>query len=240
MDKKLTRPLWILPWSLLALAIGLIAIRSAQLVSVETARQDLQHLMSDLRKGSSNDIALLVLKADSVPDTIPFPHALAETRADARVLANYLLHISKETGSKQIDITSIGIDFRHALEDKPGNGFLWAKYALFLQSNQIEQGDVNFQYGLSRALYLGPQDYNTIKTAIEVGIRGWPRLNCELATKVMNLIEQAQRIDDHSLSRWNTELGQKLIGEHVKDLYKIHGFNPRWAKKRLSQCKESG
>ena len=210
------------------------------IISVEMVRHQVKGLMQTIQEARGSDLvtrldALAQLSA-GLSDSAPFEKAMAETKADAQALVYYYRAQGEELSSTPMEPRQIIEEYQSALEIKPRDGSLWARYAFFLRSTQQRDTKEDLQDALLKALKYGAFDYNTMRSVGEMGIRSWPVLDCSLRVRIVELLERAENIDDHLLSRWNTQLGQKSLATSLKEWYESYGFNLKWAKRSVISC----
>ena len=184
----------------------------------------------------SND---LLVEIRSLAD-YPFEGAMADTRADALALL-YFFTLQSGSGSENLpERDEVPGEYRTALSIRPNDGYLWARYGLFLAG--VDSGDFQpgVQQALKQALALSPRDYNTMRILADLGMQYWPELDCAERRLLVVMLENAESVDDGILSRWNTVHGQLPIGAYLQDLYARHGFSLRWAKINTLNCRGAG
>ncbi len=223
-------------WYSAALGSVVLGVMAFQLAGIETARQEVRALMVSLQTRSSQDFKLLSSKAEELPVNMPFADALMETRADAMALIEYMNGGGQPSTARNFRHEEILKDFHRALEVTPNDGYLWARYAYFLDYVSEPGRSETISLALSRAVEWGPKDYNTIRLVIDIGVKRWPWLPCSGRRQVIKMLDHADSIDDHMLARWNTDLRKRPLQQHLEEHYRHYAFNPLWARKSLEQC----
>lgn len=219
-----------------ALGSLILGAMAFQLAGIETARQEIRVLMASLQTLNSQDFELLISKAKRLPVNTPFAGALTETRADAMALVEYMDGGGQLPTVRNLRHEEILDDYQRALDNTPNDGYLWARYAYFLDYLSESGRSETISLALSRAVEWAPKDYNTIRLVIDLGIKRWPWLSCSGRRQVMQMLDHANSIDDHILARWNTDLRKRPLQQHLEEQYRHYAFNPLWARKTLAQC----
>ena len=221
-----------------SVVIAISAYDAARYVVAEASNQTVRNLMASIQNRRGDNLELLMRSAEDLVRVEPFAGALAATRADAMAMVHYL--------SPSLDLLAeIGLDlgearklFRRALEITPSDGYLWARYALFLDYfadlDQLNESS----YALFQAMKNGPRDYNTMRIISELGIKKWPWLSCSQRQLLVQILDYAGSVDDLILARWNTDHRFLPLKQHLDKQYQYYEFDLAWAKRHVARCME--
>lgn len=219
-----------------ALLSAVLAINATRFIESEIAKQEVQALTTSIQNRRSNNFDELDSSARALSMAEPFRGALAEIQADA---LSTIVYLSPERLGSD-GLVSFYADIRKlyekALQLKSRNGYLWARYAVFLDhAYGAAQRDGIFS-ALSHAIDSGPRDYNTIRLVARLGIKRWPWLNCEYRGRLVDILGYAETVDDQILARWNSDLRISRLQADLEQQYKHYGFNLQWARLHVNRC----
>lgn len=216
-----------------------LAFGAARYVTAESAHQTVRNLMTSIQNRRSNDIERLARSAEDLPKVEPFAGALAATKADAMAMVIYMSSSRGFLAEFELDYDEVRELFRRALEITPKDGYLWARYAVFLDYLSDLSQSSETSHALYQAMLNGSRDYNTVRLVVELGIKRWPWLTCSQRKLLVQILDYAESVDDQILARWNTDLRFQPLKQHLQRQYQYYKFDLVWAKRHVSRCGES-
>lgn len=216
-----------------------LAFGAARYVTAESANQNVRNLMTSIQNRRSDNIERLIRSAEDLPKVEPFAGALAATKADAMAMIIYMSHSPDSLGEFELDYNEVRALFRHALEITPKDGYLWARYALFLDYLSDPSQSNEASHALLQAMLNGSRDYNTVRLTSELGIKRWPWLSCSQRRLLVQILGYAESVDDQILGMWNTNLRSQSLKQHLQKQYQYYKFDLAWARRHVSGCGES-
>ena len=219
-----------------ALLIAVLAVNAARFRGSETAKQQVQAMTASIQNRHNENFDELESSARSLSFVEPFHGAFAEIQADA--LSTVALMSPERFGGDSLvsfyaDVRKL---YQRALSIKTRNGYLWARYAVFLDhAYGAEQRD-EISSALSQAIDAGSRDYNTIRLVGRLGIKRWPWLSCEHRRRLVDILGYAATVNDLILARWNSDLRLSRLQADLEQQYKHYGFNLQWARSHVNRC----
>lgn len=220
---------------LLAILLTTVAYHSSRLAISDLSRQELESMMEQFHKTGGSDVSELQAAARDLQD-YPFTGAFSAVRGDAYSLIRYNRSQDNQNTDVSLDTDSAVEEYRQALRMRPGDGYLWARYGLYLSSLDPGENRDSALQAMDRAMELSPRDYNTMRVVGNMGVRYWHELDCDRRTRLLTILDRAALVDDSLLSRWITQLGQQPMAKYLDSTYKRYGFNPRWARASVAAC----
>ena len=216
--------------------LAILAVNAARLAGSETARQEVHAMMTSMQTRQNDDFDALNIAARALSSVEPFRGAFADIQADA-LSTIALMSSDRFAGDNGISLhTDIRASYRTALEIKPEDGYLWARYAVFLDHQFGSEQRDKILHALKRAFNLGARDYNTIRLVGKLGIKRWPWLNCDDRRRLVDILEYAETVDDQILARWNSDLRLSRLQADLEQQAERYGFNLRWAGLHVNRC----
>ena len=216
--------------------LAVLAVNAARFVGSETARQEVQAMMASIQTRQTDNFDALNLAARALSSVEPFQGAFADVQADALSTIAFLSSDSiAGDGSNSLD-KDIRTLYKTALEIKPRDGYLWARYAVFLDHQFGSEQRDEILHALKQAFRIGARDYNTIRLVGKLGIKRWPWLNCDDRSRLVGVLEYAETVDDLILARWNSDLRLSRLQADLEQQYERYGFNLQWARLYVNRC----
>lgn len=237
----------LLPIAIRALLTGgliLLATSIAGMAKLETMEQRINGLMTTIKRHNwgkstptlAQDLERLRALADQITQHPLGRLYMQATVADAYALENDYPSVGTRSPASPVDRQRnvlISEAYRDASRLTPLDPYLVARHARFVAATGSRD---EFDALLLRAATLGPHDYNTLRQVIHLGISRWPTLSCSTRRAVLGALDRALVIDDGILARWNTDLGQRRLGETTEALVQRYGFDPAWARIVVQRC----
>jgi hypothetical protein len=222
-----------------AAATAVLAFGAARYVTAESANQSVRNLMTSIQNRRSENLERLVKSAEDLPKVEPFAGALAATRADAMAMIVYMSPSFDSVSEFEMGYDEVRGLFQRALEITPKDGYLWARYAFFLDHLSGLSQSNETSHALFQAMLNGSRDYNTVRLTSELGIKRWPWLTCSQRKRLVQILDYAESVDDQILSMWNTDLRLESLKQHLQKQYEYYEFDLEWAKRHVSRCGEN-
>ena len=220
---------------LLSLLMALVAYQAGRTAVADFSRQDQESRMEQFQKPGGGDVPSLVASAQSLQD-YPVAGAFSDIRGDAYSMARYHWIRTGREGDPPLDPDLALSEYQRALMLRPRDGYLWARYGLYLSSLDTSTHRGNALGALDRAMALSPRDYITMRLVADIGVRFWHELTCPQRTRLMAMLDRAADVDDSLLNQWITQLGQPPMQSYLDNLFGQYGFNPRWARASVAAC----
>lgn len=216
-------------------AVLLLGYQAARMAVTDLSRQQQESAMVSFRQSSGTDAATVLAATRSVVD-YPVAGLLAEYRADGYGLLHYAGMRAADAGIIGVAPGDVLAEYRLALDHKPTDGYLWARYGLFLSYLDPLVHRSRSLQALDRAMSLSPRDYNTMRVVADIGVRLWHEMTCDQRGRFLLVLDRAGELDDRPLNQWITRLGQPRMRAHLDELFRRYRFNPQWARASVLSC----
>ena len=216
--------------------VVVLAVNAIRFGKSEIHKQEVQSMTISIQTRQSENFEELDSSARGLVLSEPFRGAFASIQADALstvVLMSPQIH---EPGSLNSTYWEIRELYRTALEITPENGYLWARYAVFVDHVYGAEQREQIISAWSEAIDAGARDYNTIRLIGKLGIKRWPWLSCEDRGRLVDILGYAESVDDLILARWNSDLRFSQLQKDLEQQSRHYGFNLTWARLHASRC----
>ena len=220
---------------LLILVFAVALFQSFQMLNSATGLQQAKALLDSLYKipeSGSGQFRNVLDQLDQL-DAKAFPEgSYTGIKAHARSLV-----LSRTAGASPVSELEVKDSYITALKYHPYDGYLWAKLAYHI--SRLEGVNQPMLAALDSAMNYARNDYNTFKVLLEIGVRDWPRFDCNYKEKMLGVVNDSLHVDDRLLSRWNGERGHMKIDGYVTSLMEFYSFDPLWAVNEVNQCRRN-